>query len=77
MDDTFPVVFNQGGCVRAVTAFGTYNLVGGFNMQVPGDATHAYHLIRLKNGQFTYDGLYTRALSQPGGCVTAIGRLRR
>ena len=80
VDTFFPVIFNQGGYVRTVTIFGSYLsgyvLVGGFNMQVNplvgGDATKAYHLIRL-NSNFSYDSLYSRPLSRPGGCVTGIG----
>ena len=49
-------------------------LVGGYNMQVQGDTTHAYHLIRL-NSTWTYDSAYSTAnpaRALPGGIVNAI-----
>ena len=60
VDTTFPQIFNQVvsgagvqvSAVNAVAVMGTYGssnvLVGGYNMQVPGDTTHAYHLITFK-----------------------------
>jgi hypothetical protein len=83
VDTTFPQIFSlvdngTGTMVSGVNAvalmgsyLSSYVLVGGYNMQVQGDTTHAYHLIRL-NTNFTYDSTYTNAKSLPGGDITAI-----
>ncbi|MCX5891281.1 MAG: delta-60 repeat domain-containing protein [Deltaproteobacteria bacterium] len=94
VDITFPHIFNQvvtgSGSNIPVSAVNTialqgvyatgYILVGGYNLQVQGDASnHAYHLIRLNPGTslspYTWDSAYSAAnpaRALPGGNVNGI-----
>jgi len=73
VDITFPQVFNQSGAVNgiAMQQSNGYTLVGGCNLQVQGDTTHAYHLIRLLSN-WNWDSSYSTnnpARALPGGYV--------
>ncbi len=84
VDTAFPHIFNlvdtrEGIPVSAVNTVAvqasTGNiLVGGYNMQVQVDTSHAYHLIRLTSA-WAYDSAYSTAnpaRALPGGVVNGI-----
>ena len=72
VDTGFTKTFNE---YRRVNAIGVQEstgkiLVGGYSLTVPGDTTHAYHLLLL-NGNGSVDGGYT-GWSAPGGYVSGV-----